>query len=467
MTDLKPSTALVATGDLYLGGLNWNKEHGLQQAVVGLSADDACVLGVTGRLDRVAAAGGQKGRATMLPPVGQGAPRLLLSGTESTVAAMKDELDQVLGKGGRSVPIHPYDTAKLRKPTRKLADFEAGSGCRMVLEDQQKLLLRDPIVTPRHHRVCLYGDSSAQARALGLLAPHLTHSDAPLKEDTLATDYTQACEDWLGWKNMQEGNNQPIEAFFRRMPDMVPHATMDGDYPVHLRRVDATADGPGCFYSFDPAICGAGLEFPRGGVGHTVVRQRPASLAREKAPLHGLVVAGKGVVLPYMAGSFFALKVLKMNLNCKSQGGVHVGIPRGGTRIGVSTMQPESPPPATLLTKPKQSWVLGRGFVRGPDGKTSRCVAADIDGAVTQGDEVGFLVTKDKGAVALFRRADQYAEWTCLAHWDAKVTDVRHCFALLELSGSIVEVELLHGRQAPPSVERDLDEIQLPKRVWP
>merc|ERR1712070_982970 len=209
-----------------------------------------------------------------------------------------------------------------------------------------------------------------------------------------------------------------------------------------------------------------GLELPDAQVVNSVVRQRSMNLGQEKVPLQGLVVAGKGRLLPYMMGTFFAIKVLKKERRV-AQGGVNLGIPRGGTRIGITTAEPEAPAPATLLTKPKQSWVLGRGFVRGPDGKTSRCESADVDKEVVEGDEVGLLVTKDTGAIALFRRDGRYADWTCMVHWDAKVTNYKHTFALLELSGAIVEVELLYGRQAPSSIERDLDTVQLPKRVWP
>jgi len=463
MTDLQLSSALVASADLYLGGLKWNKDHGLQQVVIALSEEEAAVLGVSGRLDRVTAAGGQKARPTILSPIGQGAPRLLLSGTEVTIQAMKDELDRILGKDGRSVPIHPYDTAALRKPMRKLPNFEAESGCRVVLEDQQKLRLTDPIGTPRRHCVRLFGEKAAQARALGLLAPHLQHSDTPLKDTTLASDYANACEDWLTLKSATEGKNQPLEGFFRRMPDAIELPNLSGSFPIHIRK-DASAEGPGSFYSFSPTVLGEGLELPPASNVNTVVRQR---LGLQKASLQGLVVAGKGELLPFALGGFFALKVLKMDMNRKTQGGVKVGIPRGGTRIGVSIAQLEAPAPATLLTKPKESWVLGRGFVRGPDGKTSRCEAADLDSAVVEGDEIGLLVLKDTGALTMFRRSDRYAEWTCMLHWEARISDPQHCFALLELSGSILEVELLHGRQPPSFIERDVDMVQLPKRVWP
>merc|ERR1719265_1121533 len=273
-----------------------------RQAQGQLLLQTAAGWAAAGRLDRIAAVGGQKARATILPPVGEGAPRLLLSGTESTVQAMKDELAQILGDGGRSVPIHAHDAAKLKKPARKLGQFEEGSGCRMVLEDEQKKRLDDPITTPRHHRVRLFGDKNAQAKALGLLASHLEHSDSPLKESTLVCDYQQACDDWLSWKNMQEGNTKPMEVFFKRMPDMVPHAQMEGNYPVHLKRVEASADGPGCFFSFDTSLCGAGLEMPHAQVSNSVVRQRLSAPGGGNAPLQDLVVVGKGYILPFVAG---------------------------------------------------------------------------------------------------------------------------------------------------------------------
>jgi hypothetical protein len=317
--------------------------------------------------------------------------------------------------------------------------------------------------------VRLFGDKTAQARALGLLASHLQHSDTPLKDRTLGVDYASACEDWLSWKNADEGlgaKKQPLESFFRRMPDMIEHPKIAGSTPVHLPK-DASTGGPGNFYTFDATIMGDGLELPPAQVTRTVVRQCFTVLGAEKAPLQGLVIAGKGQLLPYMMGGFFALRVVKMDMNRKSQGGVKLGIPRGGTRIGVSTSQPTAPPPATLLSKPKDSYVLGRGFARGPNGKSCRCEAADVDAGVVEGDELGLLVVKETGAIAMFRRANRWEDWTCLVHWDAKMPDRRQCFAWLELSGAIVEVELLHGRQAPSSIQRDFDPVQLPKRVWP
>lgn len=468
MSDVLFSPVLTASSDLYVGGLNWSREHGLQQAVIGLSKDEACVLGAAGRLDRLAAAGGQKGRATILPPVGEGAPRLLLSGTASTVQAMKDEWVQMLGKDGRSVPLHPYDLKALRKPSRKLGIFEAESGCRMVLEDQQKLRLADAVATPRRTCVRLFGDQASQARALGLLAPHLKHSDTPLKDRTLTSDYAAACEQWLSWKNGGEvESHQPLEAYFRREPDMV------GGLPIHLPHNNVSTGGPCGFYSFDPELLGAGLELPyvpsnlHSGNSYTQVRQRSVNLAQDKAPLQNLVAVGKGILHPFMLGNFFAVKVLKMDKSRKSVGGVKIGVPRGGTRIGVTTKQPETPAPPTLLNKPSESYVLGRGFVRGPDGKTSRCEAADLDTLVAEGDEVGLLVTKADGAVVVYHRPDQDSEWKCLVHWDAKVTDHKLCFALFELSGAILDIELLHGRPAPTSIGRDIDTVREPKKVWP
>jgi len=237
-----------------------------------------------------------------------------------------------------------------------------------------------------------------------------------------------------------------------------------GSHPVHLPK-DASSGGPGGFFSFDPDVIGAGLELPRSqGAVNIVVRQRASS--EEKSSLHGLVVAGKGHLLPYMLGAFFAIKVLKMDLDCTSQTGAKAGISRGGTRIGITTRQMEGPP-ATLLSKPRDSWVLGRGFVRGQSGQTSCCVPANLEKELSEGDELGFLVTKDTGAILLFRRSDRYDEWTCMVHWDANVPDYKNCIALLELSGAILEVELLHGRQPPPVIDRPVDEVQLPKRVWP
>jgi len=300
------------------------------------------------------------------------------------------------------VPIHAYDSGHLRKPVRTLVAIEAMSGCRMAYENPRKMQLTDPIASPQPHGVWFFGDKASQDRALEFLAPQLPYSDAARGRE----------------------------------------------------------DGPTTFSSFDPEMLGESLELT---TANAAVRRCFPSSGRERAPLRGLVVAGKGPLLNQASGGFFALKVLRMDPGRKT---CH-GTTRGGTRIGISTAQPKPPVPVTLLSEPKHGWVLGRGFVRGPDGRTAACEAANIDAALSEGDELGVLVAREGGTIALFRRADRLSEWTCFVHLDAKIAQTMQCFAFLELSGAILEVELLQGRQAPLLIDREAVSPVPPKKAWP
>lgn len=410
MSTFAGSPRLKASGDFYLAGVKWSsrdKERGPQQTVIGLSREDAETLAAAGRVERLTAAGGQAAvqpgfarpftapRAVLLDAVG-GHPRLLLSGPELSVQAMKDELRRMLNKEeGCSVAIHPYDTASLRKPTRKIVeDIERQSGCRLIVEDQQKKRFDDPISTPRQHAVHLLGDADAQARALRLLTPRLQHSPLP---------------------------------------------------------ADGMAGGCG-FLGFSPEMVGPNLQL----LDKVILRQRPLLDEKGRSPAQGLVAVGNGQLLPYLIGSFFCLGVRKVNPARK---------PRGGMRIGITVAMPESPP-NTLLTKPRVSWVLGRGFARGPDRQTCKLENANFDDDLKEGEEIGVLVTHAEGDIAVFRRADRFKDWSCIVRWEAKVSAPGCCFALLELAGPLQEVELL-SRNPPDSLDRGLDVPALPKRIWP
>jgi len=183
-------------------------------------------------------------------------------------------------------------------------------------------------------------------------------------------------------------------------------------------------------------------------------------------PLSSCVVAGNGTLLPYMQGAFVCLGIRAVNPVQRHVVGTKTSLPVGGTRIGFTVKPPVLPLPETLLSKPLHSWVLGRGFVRGPGGKTRRLEAANVDD-FREGEELGILVTRNDGNVALFRRLSRMDEWTCFAYWAAGISRPMECHVLLELGGAIQEVEYLLGRSPPAEVNRVLDEPSPEPRLWP
>merc|ERR1719230_684291 len=145
-------TLLPATGDRYIAGVNWGKDPPPAQHIVQLAPEDAETLRCPGRLDRLSCSGGGGAHAMLLQSVGgdnKKHHRLLLTGNGRALEAMKSAASTMLGQDGKplQIGIHPYDTAGLRKPTRNtVKELEKMSGCRIVVEDQQKTHLPDPIL---------------------------------------------------------------------------------------------------------------------------------------------------------------------------------------------------------------------------------------------------------------------------------------------------------------------------------
>jgi len=265
MSSIACAPALAACGDHYIAGVNWSKREGLKQIIVGLSEDEASTLRASARVERLMKAGGEKNaRACVLPPSEKGAsPRCLLHGSDSALQAMKEELAVILGKqGAQGFPVHPHDTCKLRKTRRtNFAEIERETGCRVVVEDQRKAKIADAILTPRRHRIHLCGNSSAQAQAMTKIAPLLQHTDAPIKQKTLASDYEKACGDWLSWKSGCDINKGPTEIFFHRAPDVVSHSRMDHLCELHLTHNESrnvSIGSPNGFFGFTKELTGDG-----------------------------------------------------------------------------------------------------------------------------------------------------------------------------------------------------------------
>jgi len=385
---------LAASGDRFIGGINWGKDPAPHQEIITLTSEEAQALRSGDRLDRLLQAGGIGVRPLLLDPLPQKPrSRLLITGNEAGVAKVKDTLDALIDKdAGMAVVVHPNDAQALRKPSRALvADVEKLSGCRVIVDDQRKHKPQDPIVQRKTHRIHLLGDTESQRHALNLLQPH--------------------CK-------------------YLTLPD-------DPEKPRMLLGFHADAHGP-CI-QLSERLCVARRVDPE-------ARRTP----------RGCVVFGDGHMNPYAVGSFFCLGVRQLDTH-----------PRllGGTRIGVSSRPLGEPVPESILTKPPHSWVLGRGFARGPRGPASKLEMASLD-FLEKGDEIGVLVTRSMGSIAIFKKHANSFDWECLVHWDAGVPEPQCCFALFELSGRLAEVELLH-RQPPAEVNRPIDPVSVPPPVWP
>jgi len=213
-----------------------------------------------------------------------------------------------------------------------------------------------------------------------------------------------------------------------------------------------SSNTPCMLTSFDRQNASATVQFTEG----CQVVRRMARLG-EKCP-SSCVVVGSGQMRPYAQGSFFCLGIRKLSAEKRV---------RGGIRVGVMCKRLEEPVPVSLMTKPAVSWVLGRGSVRGPRARPCAMPAAIFD-TLDEGDELGVLVARTDGSIAVFRRpgGPEPADWVCMLHWDAHVDEPGHCFALLEMSGRLVEVELLQ-RPAPFFIARPFDELSETPPIWP
>eukprot|EP00928_Gymnodinium_smaydae_P099245 TRINITY_DN9416_c0_g1_i1.p1 TRINITY_DN9416_c0_g1~~TRINITY_DN9416_c0_g1_i1.p1 ORF type:complete len:489 (+),score=110.28 TRINITY_DN9416_c0_g1_i1:88-1554(+) len=487
-----PSTQ--ASGDRYVGGVNWGKDPPPAQTVLSLSFEEAEALACRGRLDRVMASGGKGARALLLRQVGSGGkrPQLILTGPRgprgaasveamaATTAAMLSPAPTAAGAGAGAVaadasaptsavaaagaltlPLHPYDAATLRKQARNVAlDIEAASGCRLVVEVQKKNALLDPILSRRAHTARFHGDDAGQRRAMELLTPRLAHSRLGFE---------------LGTIGASEGNlpmtgfaAAPAGAGFEVLPETSQRASgAVATAAAVLRQTSAaTAAGltqasAGSTASDSQAINEAdrGASDPAAELEPCPPPPSTLQRPRPRLPMRRCVAAGNGRLPSYVQGSFLCFGIRRV---APAKPRV-----RGGTRIAITCDVPATPLPDTLLTKPADAWVFGRGFVRAPRSAARRLQAADLD-QLGQGEELGILVSRADGSITLHRRPTRDAEWECFMHWDAGVHDPSRCFVLVELNGPLQEVEMLHGRNPPTEEQaRPVDELGPVRRIWP
>jgi len=194
--------------------------------------------------------------------------------------------------------------------------------------------------------------------------------------------------------------------------------------------------------AFDSVARGLNVEIDQNGL----VARRSASCAGDLNPSDCLI-ACNGTLPSSKTGSFFCVRIRKLH----QERGF-----RGGTRIGITTTPVETPLPDTLLRQPECSWALGRGLVRGPDKRVYSLPVANFDN-IAEGDLLGVLVTQPTGSIAVMTKQIKDKGWTCLVNWDAGVPTPGSCYALLELSGRLCEVEVRPNERPPLAVTRDPD----------
>eukprot|EP00425_Heterocapsa_triquetra_P046911 CAMPEP_0195071274 /NCGR_PEP_ID=MMETSP0448-20130528/15126_1 /TAXON_ID=66468 /ORGANISM="Heterocapsa triquestra, Strain CCMP 448" /LENGTH=375 /DNA_ID=CAMNT_0040103105 /DNA_START=39 /DNA_END=1166 /DNA_ORIENTATION=- len=194
--------------------------------------------------------------------------------------------------------------------------------------------------------------------------------------------------------------------------------------------------------SFDPRSIGSKIELAEDGC---VLRRIISEDSKEARRCKDCVAAGLGQMAPLALGSFFCVRVVKADDRKRFSEGLF---------LGVTSMPVEEPVP-TLATRPKRSWVVGGGRVRGPDGIWESMPSARFD-AVQEGTLVGLCVTRT-GSIAAFSKAPApTSTWECLLHWDAKMSQPDTVYALIEISGKVQEVQL-EAAISPVEVERPVD----------
>lgn len=207
--------------------------------------------------------------------------------------------------------------------------------------------------------------------------------------------------------------------------------------------------------SFDQAIRSANISLSE----HATVAQR-VDCQGVASPVNCIVI-GAGYIPSFDQGVFFAFVVRRIDSDRAL---------RGGTRISISSLPLTSPLPDSLLRSSGICWVLGRGMAQTPGSRPQELPGAHFD-ASAAGDELGVLVTKPHGALSVWRRKSSEDAWELLVCWDAKIDHANGLYAALELSGRLVEVELVQ-RQPPDDlgeVEKVLESIaaesELPQQL--
>mmetsp|Transcript_55247 Transcript_55247/g.155476 ORF Transcript_55247/g.155476 Transcript_55247/m.155476 type:complete len:402 (+) Transcript_55247:58-1263(+) len=386
----------------FLGGIPW--EQGatrLPQAVVKLTHEEALALRGVDRMKCLQQDLGPDIHLQLLDKA-ETDPRLIISARIANAHAAVDAAHSVvlrmLGKdAGLAVAIHPHDLDMVRRRhCMIIAEVERESGCRILAEDPPKEVYKDPNMPQQRHYVRLLGDQAAQARAIRLLAGHCVHELLPLEP---------GISDCPG----QAGGSQRFDQVIR-------------GHNIELLEDSTVARRINCEGQESVADC----------------------------------VVGTGAMKMYGGGAFFCFRVRRLDQDPRI---------RGATRVGVSCIRVGAPAPDSLLKKPECSWVLGRGSVRGSSGSAEQLPGAMFDGQLSEGDALGLLVTLDApaepsepgpatrgGSVRVLRRPKGEEDWKCLVHWDAGVPDPHRCCGLVELAGSLAEIQLLE--LPPPPANR-------------
>eukprot|EP00429_Kryptoperidinium_foliaceum_P054711 CAMPEP_0176087186 /NCGR_PEP_ID=MMETSP0120_2-20121206/43646_1 /TAXON_ID=160619 /ORGANISM="Kryptoperidinium foliaceum, Strain CCMP 1326" /LENGTH=420 /DNA_ID=CAMNT_0017421025 /DNA_START=56 /DNA_END=1318 /DNA_ORIENTATION=+ len=388
-----------------VAGVEWESDSKrLPQITLQLTQEECWTFQTAGRLQRLKDGAGPGAHVQLVErPKALGPPVLVITGTkEDSVVVVRDEAVRMLSTDqGLRVALHPHDVKHLRAQScLLLEELERESGCRILVSDRPKQQLDDLQCSSQHHDVILLGDQGAQARAIEVLAKCCLH---PLRPEAGPTINMSNC----------------------------------------MRERPAAA--------FDAVRRGENVHLDEGG-----------SVARRSADCAGLPVAGccvvalNGAVAATPVGAWFCMRIRRVLLDRGH---------RGATRIAISELPIEAPVPDTLIRAPERIWAFGRGAVRGPDGFTHPLPCAEFD-SVREGDDLGVLVSKGRGGIAVFRRrprealaqvAPGHEGWICILHCAAELDATAPVYALLELAGRPMEVELLARERPPQGLAREPD----------
>jgi len=384
-----------------VGGIDWSQgSSGPFQHLLRLSQQEVLALRKDGRMERVCKIAGHGVHLQLLEQSVQG-PRLLITSLqEDAVEVARLAVAQFLDKSSALViPLHPVDMHALWFRRRTLLE-------KLEEESGCRIVLEykskkdGKDMSWKQDSVHLLGDQAAQSRAVQLLAPCCTQS-------------------------------------------VLPHGSM-------VSIIQSERNSP--MQSFDQVIRGMNISLSENAT--VATRTGCKGVA---APLN-CIVTGLGYVPSFEQGAFFAMRVRQVDLDR--------GL-RGGTRIGISSVPLSTPIPSTLQKTAGSMWVIGRGESCAPATVEAEVSQLDMSAAyfdnLQVGEEIGIFVTRQHGALVIWRRRSNEENWELLVQWDAHIDNTNGVYAILELSGRLLEVELV--QRQPPEDQIALYEQQRQEAV--
>lgn len=378
-----------------MGGIPWGKDAPrLPQATLKLTREEATELHNLDRLKRLNQDAVQGVRLQLLER-GVGEPYLLITGTntDGVEAAKKAALLMLQHDGGLVIPMHAHDINLLRS-----------KGCFLMAEVEEQSGCR------------IIADDKQDEAA----------SDKDLNRK-------QPCVHLLG---NQASQTRAIELLAKHCTRLV-----SSDEPGKLGGSSRTRP----LECFDPVLRGHNIELSD----DRMVARRQNTAA--EGGTDGCVVVGAGALATFALGAFCCFKVRKTDPDRRC---------RGGMRLALSDVVIKAPVPRSILPmRGTHCWILGQGCAWGHNGEPHELPSLNLDG-ISEGDEIGILVTKEKGGILVCKRAAGDDEWRTVVNWGAAEVPAEsrsQLIALVELSGRILEVELVLNQQPPVAVRRALD----------